>query len=309
MNYLPNDECKIIGRKYKLLNKIGSGSFGVVYKGENTRTKEKVAIKIEPLKGKCRLLKHEAQISRHLQSNHGISSIKWYGIDEENAYAVFDLLGISLETYFERLKKFSLKTVLLLGIQILNRLKMLHSNGIIHRDIKPDNFMMGSKDSETVYIIDFGLSKNFIENGEHIQFKDKKKITGTVRYASINIHNGMEPSRRDDLISLGYMLIFFYKGTLPWQGLSAKSKEEKYEKISNIKKTISIKELCKGLPYQFENYFKYCYNLKFSEKPNYRYLEDIFINIIISKNIESNQIYFDWDITNSKDLIEVNLDC
>ena len=306
MNLISESDCKIIGNKYKILNKIGSGSFGEVYKGENTRTKEKVAIKIESLEGKSRLLKHEVRISRHLQQNPGITAIKWYGIDDENTYAVFDLLGVSLETYFERLKKFTLKTVLIIGIQIISRLKTLHSNGILHRDIKPDNFMMGYKDSETVYIIDFGLSKNFLENGEHMQEKDKKKMTGTVRYASLNIHNGIEPSRRDDLISLGYMLIYFYKGSLPWQGLIADSKEEKYEKIFLKKKNISIEELCDGLPMEFKQYFKYCYNLNFSEKPNYRYLESLLLNVFISKNLEMNKITYDWDFK-TNDLIEVDI--
>ena len=306
MNLICETDCKIIGNKYKILNKIGSGSFGEVYKGENTRTKEKVAIKIESLEGKSRLLKHEVRISRHLQQNPGITAIKWYGIDDENTYAVFDLLGVSLETYFERLKKFTLKTVLIIGIQIISRLKTLHSNGILHRDIKPDNFMMGYKDSETVYIIDFGLSKNFLENGEHMQEKDKKKMTGTVRYASLNIHNGIEPSRRDDLISLGYMLIYFYKGSLPWQGLIADSKEEKYEKIFLKKKNISIEELCDGLPMEFKQYFTYCYNLNFSEKPNYRYLESLLLNVFISKNLEMNKITYDWDFK-TNDLIEVDI--
>ena len=156
------EEGTIIGRKYKIANKIGSGSFGVVYKGINIRSNEYVAIKIESLIGKSKLLKNEAKICRHLTPSKGISQVRYYGVDQENSYVVFDLLGVSLDTYMERLKKFSLKTTCNLGMQMIQRIEYIHEKGILHRDIKPDNFLMGKDDVNLLYIIDFGLSKNYI---------------------------------------------------------------------------------------------------------------------------------------------------
>lgn len=300
------EEGTIIGRKYKIANKIGSGSFGVVYKGINIRSNELVAIKIESLTGKSRLLKNEAKICRHLTPCKGISSVRYYGLDQENSYAVFDLLGVSLDTYMERLKKFSLKTTCKLGMQMIQRIEYIHKKGILHRDIKPDNFLMGKEDTNLLYIIDFGLSKNYVERGKHIKCKDKKKMTGTVRYASINIHDGIEPSRRDDLISVGYMLIYFIKGSLPWQGLDAATKEEKYKKIGDIKRNTTIEELCKDLPMELKVFIDYCCGLDFAETPNYallfKLLEKIFNNAVEKDDNEN----LDWDIK-SKVVTEIDL--
>ena len=300
------EEGTIIGRKYKVANKIGSGSFGVVYKGINIRSNELVAIKIESLTGKSKLLKNEAKICRHLTPCQGISPVRYYGIDKDNSYAVFDLLGVSLDTYMERLKKFSIKTATKLGMQMIERIEYIHKKGILHRDIKPDNFLMGKEDTHILYVIDFGLSKNYVERGKHIKCKDKKKMTGTVRYASINIHDGFEPSRRDDLISIGYMLVYFIKGNLPWQGLDATTKEEKYKKIGDVKKQTSIEKLCKDLPIELKVFIDYCCGLDFAETPNYallfKLLEKVF-NQEVKKDGNEN---LDWEIKSSL-VTEINL--
>lgn len=290
------EEGAIIGRKYKITNKIGSGSFGVVYKGINIRSNEFVAIKIESLGGKSKLLKNEAKICRHLTPCKGISSVRYYGLDQENSYAVFDLLGVSLDTYMDRLKKFSLRTACKLGMQMIQRIEYIHKKGILHRDIKPDNFLMGKEDVNLLYIIDFGLSKNYVERGKHIKCKDKKKMTGTVRYASINIHDGIEPSRRDDLISVGYMLIYFIKGLLPWQGMDAATKEEKYNKIGDVKRKTSIEELCKDLPMELKVFVDYCYGLEFTETPNYALLYKLLEKIFNNEVEKDGNTNFDWDI-------------
>ena len=300
------EEGTIIGRKYKVANKIGSGSFGVVYKGINIRSNELVAIKIESLTGKSKLLKNEAKICRHLTPCLGISQVRYYGIDQDNSYAVFDLLGISLDTYMERLKKFSLKTACNLGMQMIQRIEYIHNKGILHRDIKPDNFLMGKDDVNLLYIIDFGLSKNYVERGKHIKCKDKKKMTGTVRYASINIHDGIEPSRRDDLISIGYMLVYFIKGILPWQGLDGISKEDKYNKIGNVKRMTTIEELCKNLPMELKVFIDYCCGLDFAETPNYALLFKLLEKIFNSEVEKDGNKNLDWDIK-SKVVKEVNL--
>ena len=279
MDYGTENKKELIGKKYKKLNKIGKGSFGEVYKGENLRTKEMIAIKLESVLSKSKLLKNEARIMKYLNPMEGISNIKWFGVDNNYTYLVFDLLGNSLDTYINRLGKFSLKTTILLGIQMIDRVKNLHNKGILHRDIKPDNFLMGRQDPNRLYIIDFGLSKNFLNNGEHIKKKDNKKMTGTVRYASINLHKGIEPSRRDDLISIGYVLIYFLKGKLPWQGVKSSSREDKYEKIGIIKENTKIESLCENLPKELSLYMHYCYDLGFSDNPNYNLLSNYLLII------------------------------
>ena len=183
----------------------------------------------------------------------------------------------------------------------------MHTKGILHRDIKPDNFLMGRIDQENLYIIDFGLSKNFMERGEHIKQKDKKKMTGTVRYASINIHDGIEPSRRDDLISIGYMLVYFIKGFLPWQGLDASTKEEKYRKIGDVKRKTTIEELCRDLPVEIKVFIDYCCSLDFSETPKYSLLIKLLKKVYTREYKKKNNNNYDWDIT-SVEVKEINLD-
>ena len=206
----------------------------------------------------------------------------------------------------ERLKKFSVKTSCLLGMQMIERIEYIHDKGILHRDIKPDNFLMGKSDPETLYVIDFGLSKNYIDRGKHIKQKDKKKMTGTVRYASINIHDGIEPSRRDDLISVGYMLIYFIKGFLPWQGLDGATKEAKYKKIGDVKRNTTIEELCRDLPLELKIFMEYCYGLEYSETPKYSLLYKLLEKIYNNEIQNGNNINLDWEIK-SRDVTEVNL--
>eukprot|EP00826_Nyctotherus_ovalis_P011269 TRINITY_DN12941_c0_g1_i4.p1 TRINITY_DN12941_c0_g1~~TRINITY_DN12941_c0_g1_i4.p1 ORF type:complete len:250 (+),score=71.97 TRINITY_DN12941_c0_g1_i4:621-1370(+) len=166
----------------------------------------------------------------------------------------------------------------------------------MHRDIKPDNFLIGTnKDFETIYIIDFGLAKHYKDprTNLHIPYRDGKSLTGTARYASLNTHLGIEQSRRDDLEGLGYVLIYFLKGCLPWQGLQAKDHKEKYEKIKNKKQQISIEKLCEGLPSEFMMYLKYCRTLRFDEDPSYAHLRRLF-EILFKEEEYKLDHSFDW---------------
>jgi serine/threonine protein kinase len=166
----------------------------------------------------------------------------------------------------------------------------------MHRDIKPDNFLIGTgKDSNTIYVIDFGLAKHYKDpkTGQHIPYRDGKSLTGTARYASLNTHLGMEQSRRDDLEGLGYVLVYFLKGCLPWQGLQAKDHKEKYEKIKNKKQSIPIEKLCEGLPSEFTMYLKYCRTLRFDEDPIYTHLRRIF-DILFKEEAYTMDHNFDW---------------
>ncbi|XP_022891989.1 casein kinase 1-like protein 2 [Olea europaea var. sylvestris] len=210
-----------------------------------------------------------------------------------------DLLGPSLEDLFNFCsRKLSLKTVLMLADQMINRVEFVHSKSFLHRDIKPDNFLMGlGRRANQVYIIDFGLAKKYRDflTHQHIPYRENKNLTGTARYASMNTHLGIEQSRRDDLDSLGYVLLYFLRGSLPWQGLKAGNKKQKYEKISEKKVSTSVEALCRGYPTEFASYFHYCRSLRFEDKPDYAYLKKIFHDLFIREGFQFDYV-FDWTI-------------
>ena len=216
---------------------------------------------------------------------------------------IMELLGPNLESLLNKMNRhFSLKTIIYLGIQMINIIESLHKRHVIHRDIKPDNFVIGlnKNDKKKLYIIDFGLSKRFRnpKTGEHIPYKDGKSLTGTARYSSIYTHLGIEQSRRDDLEGMIYTLIYLFKGNLPWQGLKAKNKYEKYQKILEKKMNVSIEKLCEELPFEFNKILIYVRSLQFEEIPDYNMMKGILIGLLDEKfNIEN--IYYDWDIENN----------
>lgn len=288
-----------MANKYRLGRKIGSGSFGEIYIGVNVQTNEEVGIKLESVKTKHPQLLYEAKIYKILQGGTGIPNIRWCGVEGDYNVLVLDLLGPSLEDLFNFCsRKFSLKTVLMLADQMINRVEYVHSKSFLHRDIKPDNFLMGlGRRANLVYVIDFGLSKKYRDPSthQHIPYRDNKNLTGTARYASVNTHLGIEQSRRDDLESLGYVLMYFLKGSLPWQGLKAGTKKQKYERICEKKMSTSIESLCKSYPSEFSSYFHYCRSLRFDDKPDYAYLKRIFRDLFIREGFQFDYV-FDWTI-------------
>lgn len=269
----------IIGKKYKILKELGEGSFGKIFKAVNLFSDEYVAIKIEKKISKS-ILNLEANIYTKLKNIKGIPQLRYFGVEDNFNYMVIDLLGESIEDAVKINGNLKIEIVLSIAIDVINLLELLHNKFIIHRDIKPDNLMFGIKQYRNkIHLIDFGLSRYYInEKGDHKEISYNKKLIGTAKYASLNVLNGIEASRRDDLISLGYVLIYCLKGYLPWENIEGENKEEKYEKIKEIKK-MHIIDLCNDLPYEFHVYMDYCIQLKYNENPNYNYLKCIFTNL------------------------------
>jgi len=209
---------------------------------------------------------------------------------------VMDLLGPSLEDLFSSCqRKFSVKTLMQLADQMITRLEYLHSKDFIHRDLKPDNFTIGlGSGSNLVYLIDFGLAKRFCDSkGKHNPICQRKSLTGTARYASVNAHKGLEQSRRDDMEALGYILLYFSRGVLPWQGLQADTKEKKYQKIMEVKQSTSLETLCEGSPTPLATYVKYCQSLDFPERPDYSFLKRLFKEHMKDEGLQNDSV-FEW---------------
>ena len=260
----------LINHKYKLLEKIGEGCFGSIFKGKNIRTNEEVAIKIEPIITQSKLLKNESTIYQYLLNTNGIPSVKWYGKDEQNYYMVLNLLGESLQTVKDNVGYFSLKATLQIGIQLITLLQTIHDKGLIHRDVKPDNFLFGLHDKKTqLYIIDFGFCRTFINNdtNTHIPMTKLCNLIGSQTYASINAHNYMELSRRDDLESLFYMLIYFVrKQNLEWQNIG--DDREKNNLIRD-KKLSMIENPNANIPVVFITCLRVIRRTEFEDCPKY----------------------------------------
>ncbi|XP_004952243.1 casein kinase 1-like protein 4 isoform X2 [Setaria italica] len=294
---------RIVGSKYKLGRKIGSGSFGEIYLATHVDTYEIVAVKIESSKTNHPQLLYEAKLYNALQGGTGIANIKWCGIDGDENILVIDLLGPSLEDLLVYCgRRFSLKTVLMLADQMITRIEFMHSKGYLHRDIKPDNFLMGlGRKANQVYVIDFGLAKRYRDSttNRHIPYRENKNLTGTARYASRNTHLGIEQSRRDDLESIGYVLLYFLRGSLPWQGLKAATKKQKYDKISEKKLSTPIEALCKSHPVEFASYFHYCHSLTFDQRPDYSFLRRLFRDLFDREGYQFDYVY-DWTLLKCK---------
>lgn len=280
---MPN--LPLIDNRFKLKHKIGEGSFGDVYSGTDVQTRRKVAIKIAK-EGKEASLEKEAQIYKHLQNKctgeldfYGIPNFYWFGRENGYYYLVIDRQGSSYHKLFEA-GQLSLDDVGQLAIEGLYILETLHSHGLIHQDMKPDNFLQRRSDNKhkRAVLIDYGLTKHYLdEHNQHLPMTHYHRMVGTARYVSCNTHLGLSQSRRDDLESFGYMLVYLAKGKLPWNGLREQNKAKRYEKIGQIKIETPLKKICHGLPPVYEKYLSYCRNLAYSESPDYHYLRNLFI--------------------------------
>lgn len=236
-------EGSTVCHNYILVAVIGEGSFGKVYLARHKENSKFFAVKIEnrgdPGSKVQNTLVNESKVLCEIKGEEGFPRMCYFIKDSARAIMVMTLLGQNLEQLLDICKgKFSLNTVLKIAEQTLARVRQLHSFGYIHRDLKPENFLIGvEKNIETIHLVDFGFATKYVkENGEHIPYAERCGQIGTARYTSLNSHLGIQQSRRDDLESLGYLLVYLAKGDLPWNNLKALSKDEKNKLILQVNK-------------------------------------------------------------------------
>ena len=287
--------------KYKTIKKLGEGSFGKVYKAEYNG--EYYALKFESRSRTKSLLEMESTVMAYLQGPN-IPYIKSYGYSGDYNLLVMQYMDKSLEDILHIRKTFSIKTTAMIGFQLIGVLHYIHDKNYIHRDVKPDNCVMGSDElNENLYLIDFGLAKKYRSSRTLKQYPmtRKKKLTGTARYASIHALEGFEQSRRDDIEAVGYVMAYLLRGGLPWQGLKIKTKENKYKNILEKKKEISSEELFKGFPIEFAEILDNVKKLEYLEEPEYEMLRNKLMSLCKRLNYKFDYIY-DW--TTDKDLLK-----
>ena len=258
----------MIAYKYKLIEKINEGSFGTICKAENIRTKEIVAIKFENKSEQMKSLKNEARIYQYLGKLNGFPQLKTFGTIGDLNYLVMDLLGNSLVDIIKK-KELSLIMVLGLGIQIIQRIQSLHNNCLLHRDIKPSNFVFGNEDNTNkLFLIDLGFAKRYDYDGTHIEEKNINNIVGSLNFVSINVHNHIEPSRRDDIESCIYVILTMLFGDLEW------FEEIDINKMALLKRNIINDDT---IPLFIKKMLNYIRSIDFTTTPDYDYIINLMI--------------------------------
>ena len=261
-------------------------------------TQQIVALKFETGAATNPQLPNEYKCYKTLEGGSNVPKV--YGLFDyqKSRVLAMDKMGPSLESLFKRCgKKFSLKTVLMIADQMLRAIEYVHNSGLLHRDIKPHNFLMGRGDNHRrLYIIDFGVSTHYIDprTKDHIMYTSNNGLVGTAHYVSINTHLGDQQSRRDDLESIAYVLIRFLKGSLPWQAIKVKSVEERNEKITQMKIQTTAEVLCSDIPREFRAFFEYVRRLRYDETPKYYWIRQQFHQLFVKSGFVNDGVY-DWD--------------
>ncbi|KAH9387158.1 casein kinase 1 [Nematocida major] len=281
---------------YVLSEKIGQGSFGIVFEGRGVDSTRKLAIKIEMhSENRYSQLENEYNVYMKLGAAEGFPYIECFGQCRFYKYLAMEYLGMSLEDMLAiRNRMFSVKTVYIIAKRMVDQVQKLHAIGYVHRDLKPDNFLIG-RDPRKIFLIDLGMAKEFVKHGQHSYNGTGKKLTGTPRYASVNAHKGYDLGRKDDLESIGYIILYLLKGKLPWQGLK-ESKREKCRIIGEMKSEMKIEEVAKNMPggKQMVEYFRYVETVKFDTVPDYKYLMGLFDSALSAHGLSDDGV-FEWE--------------
>ncbi|KAI9003639.1 kinase-like domain-containing protein [Gaertneriomyces semiglobifer] len=289
----------VVGGHFRVGKKIGEGSFGIIYEGEYGHGRQRVAIKFEPRKAETPQLRDEYRMYKLMSGTVGVPQCYHFGSEGLHSVLVIDLLGPSIEDLFELCgRKFSVKTVCMLAKQLIRRIQSVHQANFVYRDVKPDNFLIGRENpspTSQISIVDFGMVKQYRDprTGIHIPFREKKSLSGTARYMSINTHLGREQGRRDDMEALGHVFFYLLNGHLPWQGLKANSNRQKYERIGEVKQAVKVGDLGVPNPEEFVYYLEYARQMGFDEEPNYDGACDLIDEVMKHNGWEDDGLY-DW---------------
>ena len=259
------------------VREMGHGAFGTVYLMEDPADKRRYAVKTEPEDSQVPQLQYEFRVYRKLRGTRGVPLAYALWNHDGKVHMAMQPLGPSLERVMRDITQFDVMRWLF--VRMLDAVQGLHDKGFLHRDIKPENFLLGATgiQGKEVYLVDYGLCKRYrMSSTDHIPYKEGKRLTGTVRYASVHVHLGEEQSRRDDLESLGYVGVFLIKRKLPWMGLGGKDKGEMHQRVMTAKVHCSSEDLCEGLPVAFLQFFRHVRSLTFDASPDYALLRSFF---------------------------------
>lgn len=286
--------------RFTFAEPLGKGGFAFVFAGWDNLTKEHVAIKVEnkERKNASRSIKKEYRLLVKL-CNAGCPVPKaiWCGRCEDRRVMVMQRMGESLSDFYKLCgKKFSIQTTISLTIELVSILESLHDAGVLHRDIKLQNFLSGYGNPTSFYVCDFGLSDFYIDpnSNQHIPLTKGHSRYGTVRYASLNNHRGVEQSRRDDLESLGFVVIYAARGNVPWQTIRNEDRRKKWSQVYDMKRRIVLEELCADLPPCFVDFMKYVRGLAFDARPDYNLIRQFFKRDYDVANFKRANKY-DWE--------------
>ena len=282
---------------YVILCHLGCGGYGDLYVVQNEESGKELAMKIEYFNSPNKGLVEEIRTLYKLKGNSFFPTLLDDGVGTDFRFYVMELFGPSLSSMKRILpdKHYQLYSVCMLGYHMINCIEELHNFGIVHRDIKPGNFLIRADRKNPLVLIDFGLSKSYLNpsSHQHVDFDDEAGFTGTYRYCSINAHKQYELSRRDDLFSWFYSLMEMLNGSLPWKG--SKDKEE----TQRLKSSLSINQLCAGFPDEFKTVYMIIRSLKFNQKPDYDRIKNL-IKKAVNRIPAYSKIY-DWeDMPNDK---------
>ena len=288
-------KSKLIFGKYSIKYLISKSTFSEVYFGINVLNGKMYALKIGTNENDNTILKNESYVLLNLKGP-GIPSVISFGVCGKYNILVENLLGKSIhDIWLEKNKKFNLPDTCIFAIQAISLLEYVHSKNYLHRDIKPTNFLVGNPDNSQLYLIDFGNAKKFRSSrtGKHIKNNKSNSVFGSLLFLSINAFKGIIQTRKDDLESLGLVIIYLHLGSLPWSEIKSTNIYQSWDKVETIRNIVSNDYICKGMPKEMNTYMNYINNLKYDESPDYEYLRQLFLNIL-QKIGEPDDQLFSW---------------